>query len=121
MNPDQWAKDMVLKLLEATHGQWISQNVQIHNNVAGMQTTLQKEEVQQEIEEQMEMGTAGLHEEDLLDGGSRLRGHGELFKGKGGILAPGHLSYAGSCSADTATDTTDPGGTSGRRALISIL
>ena len=55
---------MVLKLLEATHGQWIYRNVQIHNSVAGTQVTLQKEAIQQEIEEHMELGKAGLFEED---------------------------------------------------------
>ncbi len=55
---------MILKLLEATHGQWIYKNVQIHDNVAGMWATLRKEEIQRDIEEQMEMGTKGLLEED---------------------------------------------------------
>jgi hypothetical protein len=64
MNPEQWAKGMVLKLLEATHGQWIYRNVQIHDSVAGTQATLRKEGIQREIEEQMEMGMAGLLEED---------------------------------------------------------
>jgi hypothetical protein len=35
-------------------------NVQIHDTVAGMQATLRKESIQQEIEEQMERGKAGL-------------------------------------------------------------
>jgi hypothetical protein len=64
MNPKRWAKGMVLKLLKATHGQWIYRNVQIHNSVTGTQVTLWKEEIQQEIEEQMELGKAGLLEED---------------------------------------------------------
>jgi hypothetical protein len=64
MNPKQWAKGMVLKLLEATPGQLIYRNVQIHDSVAGTQVTLRKEEIQQEIEEQMELGKAGLLEED---------------------------------------------------------
>jgi hypothetical protein len=64
MIPKQWAKGVVLKLLEATHGQWIYRNVQIHNSVAGTQVTLRKEEMQQKIEEQMELGKAGLLEED---------------------------------------------------------
>jgi hypothetical protein len=55
---------VVLKQLEATHGQWIYRNVQIHNSVAGTQVTLWKEEMQQKIEEQMELGKAGLLEED---------------------------------------------------------
>jgi hypothetical protein len=55
---------MVLKLLEATHGQWIYRNVQIRNSVAGTEVTLWKEEIQQEIEEQMELGKVGLLKED---------------------------------------------------------
>ncbi len=64
MIPKRWAKGVVLKLLEATHGQWIYRNVQIHHSVAGTQVTLQKEEIQQKIEEQMELGKAGLLKED---------------------------------------------------------
>ena len=62
--PKRWAKDVVLKLLEATHGQWIYRNVQIRNSVAGTEVTLWKEEIQQEIEEQMELGKVGLLKED---------------------------------------------------------
>jgi hypothetical protein len=65
INPGRWAKGLILKLLEATHGQWLYRNVQIHDTVAGTQATLRKEEIQREIEEQMEMGTDGLLDEDL--------------------------------------------------------
>ncbi len=58
-------KGLILKLLEATHGQWLYRNVQIHDSVAGTQATCRKEEIRQEIEEQMEMGTNGLLDEDL--------------------------------------------------------
>ncbi len=61
---EQWAQGLILKLLEATHGQWIYRNIQIHDTVAGMQATLRKELIQQEIEEQMEWGKEGLMEED---------------------------------------------------------
>jgi hypothetical protein len=54
-NPERWAKGVVLKLLEATHGQWIYRNLQIHDSVAGMRATLRTEEIQRDIEEQMEM------------------------------------------------------------------
>ena len=63
-SPERWAKGVVLKLLEATHGQWIYRNVQIHDNIAGTRATLRKEEIQWDIEEQMEMGTTGLLKED---------------------------------------------------------
>ena len=64
MNSERWARGLILKLLEATHGQWIYQNIQIHDSVAGTQATLRKEAIQCEIEEQMEMGKEGLLEED---------------------------------------------------------
>jgi hypothetical protein len=38
--------------------------VQIHDDIAGTRATLRKEEIQRDIEEQMEMGTTGLLEED---------------------------------------------------------
>jgi hypothetical protein len=62
--PERWAQGLILKLLEATHGQWIYRNIQIHDTVVGMQATLRKELIQQEIEEQMERGKEGLLEED---------------------------------------------------------
>ena len=31
----RWAKGLILKLLEMTHGQWIYRNVQIHDSIAG--------------------------------------------------------------------------------------
>ena len=65
INPGRWAKGLILKLLDATHGQWLYRNVQIHDTVASTQATLRKEEIQREIEEQMEMGTDGLLDEDL--------------------------------------------------------
>jgi hypothetical protein len=54
----------VPKLIEATQGQWIYRNIQIHDSVAGTQSTLQKEVIQREIEEQMEQGMVGLLEEE---------------------------------------------------------
>ncbi len=50
--------------MEATHGQWLYRNVQIHDEVAGTQATLQKKANQNEIKEQMETGGYGLLEED---------------------------------------------------------
>jgi hypothetical protein len=56
---------LIPKLLKATHGQWIYRNIQIHNFVvAGTQANLWKEVIQREIEEQMELGVAGLLEDD---------------------------------------------------------
>ncbi len=56
MNPEPWACVLILKLLEASHGQWIYQNIQIHDSVARTQATLRKEAIQLKEEEQMEMG-----------------------------------------------------------------
>jgi hypothetical protein len=64
LSPEQWVQGLILKLLEATHRQWICRNIQIHDTVAGTQATLRKELIQQEIEEQMEQGKVGLLEED---------------------------------------------------------
>ncbi len=63
-NPEKWAQGLILKLIEATHGQWIYRNIQIHNEVSGTQNNVQKELIQHEIETQMELGEEGLLEED---------------------------------------------------------
>jgi len=64
MASERWARGVVLKLLETTHGQWLYRNVQIHDAVAGTLATVRKEALMREIEEQREMGTDGLLEED---------------------------------------------------------
>ncbi len=64
ISPEPWAQGLILKLLEATHGQWIYRNIQIHNTIVGTHATLRKESIQREIEEQMEQGKTGLLEED---------------------------------------------------------
>jgi hypothetical protein len=63
-NPEQWAQGLILKLLEATHGQWLYWNVKIYDPVSGTHVTIRKEAIQKEIKEQMELGEAGLLEED---------------------------------------------------------
>ncbi len=65
ITPERWTKGLILKLLEATHGQWLYRNTQIHDSVAGTQATLQKEEIQREIKEQMKMCSDGLLDKDL--------------------------------------------------------
>jgi hypothetical protein len=62
--PNRWVQGLILKLLEATHGKWIYQTIQIHESVAGTQATLQKEAIQWEIESQMELVMAGPLKED---------------------------------------------------------
>jgi hypothetical protein len=64
-SPEQWAKGLVLKLLKATHGQWLYCNLQIHNKKSGSLATTQKEAIQKEIKEQMDLRAAGLLDEDL--------------------------------------------------------
>jgi hypothetical protein len=32
---DKWAKELVIHLLETTHGQWLYRNVVVHNRMAG--------------------------------------------------------------------------------------
>jgi hypothetical protein len=63
-SPEGWAQGLILKLLEATHGQWLYPNVQIHDSVSGTEATLRKVSIQREIKEQIELGEAGLLEED---------------------------------------------------------
>ena len=99
--------------------------MQIHDSVAGTQATLRKEEIQQEIAEQMEMGTEGLLDEDLwmLDDGRESWGHGDISWGTGGILASSHSSRKGGSYADKATDSTGTGGTYAKWAvkIFSLL
>jgi hypothetical protein len=63
-SPKQWTTGVVIKLLEATHGQWLYRCIQVHDRVQGTLATLRKEELQKEIEAQQEMGYGGLLEED---------------------------------------------------------
>jgi hypothetical protein len=62
--PEKWAMGLVQKLLEAMHGQWLYQNVQIHNKTVGSRTMLMKEVMKQKIEEQMDQRGEGLLDED---------------------------------------------------------
>ncbi len=57
--------ELITKLLEVTHGQWLYCNVQVlHDKEAGTLAKLRKEEIQMEIEEQQALGTADLLDED---------------------------------------------------------
>ena len=64
MSPAQWIKGLVIKLLKATHGQWLYRCVQIPDKVTGTRVTAHKEEIQPEIERQLELGTEALLDED---------------------------------------------------------
>ena len=48
---DNWAKGLAIKLLEATHGQWLYINMLVHDTVSGLKTAERKEELQREIED----------------------------------------------------------------------
>jgi hypothetical protein len=60
----QWTQGLIIKLLEATYGQWLYRCVQIHDRVSGTWATARKEEIHLAIEAQQEMGTDDLLEED---------------------------------------------------------
>ena len=59
-----WSQGLVTKLLEATHGQWLYRNVHVHDDIAGVAANARKEEIQQFIEDQLELGEEGLDEKD---------------------------------------------------------
>ena len=52
----RWAEELITKLLEATHGQWLYRNIQVHNKITGMVATAHKEDIQQQIEKQQAIG-----------------------------------------------------------------
>ena len=61
---DNWAKGLAIKLLEATHGQWLYRNMLVHDTVSGLKAAESKEELQREIEDQIGLGGSGLDEQD---------------------------------------------------------
>ena len=61
---DNWAKGLAIKLLEATHGQWLYRNMLVHDTVSGLKAAERKEELQRKIEDQIELGGSGLDEKD---------------------------------------------------------
>jgi hypothetical protein len=63
--PSKWAKGLVVKLLEITHGQWLYRNIHVHDAISGALATAKKEELQKAIEDELALGGAGLAEEDL--------------------------------------------------------
>ena len=60
----EWARGLVIKLLEVTHGQWLYRNVHVHDTASGIAATARKEEIQRFIEDQIELGEEGLDEKD---------------------------------------------------------
>ncbi len=63
-NAEKWTVELITKLLEVIHGQWLYRNIQVHHKVAGTLAMLRKEEIQMEIEGQQALGTVGLLDED---------------------------------------------------------
>ena len=61
---DKWAQELVIRLLEITHGQWIYRNVMVHDQTAGELVSKRKEEIRKALEDQLEIGEEGLEEED---------------------------------------------------------
>ena len=59
-----WAGQLVVRLLEITHGQWVYRNIQVHDEVKGTLRTAQKEQLLQDIEAEMELGFEGFLDMD---------------------------------------------------------
>ena len=64
MSLEKWSTGLITRLLEIMHGQWIHQNLIMHDPVSGIIATSKKEELLWEIERQRKQGDAGLLEED---------------------------------------------------------
>lgn len=47
---DRWAKELVIKLIEITHHQWLYRYVMVHNQMAGEVVTRQMEVIRQALE-----------------------------------------------------------------------
>jgi hypothetical protein len=60
MSLDKWSSGLITRLLEITHGQWLYQNIMVHNPVSSTIATAKKEELLLEIEHQWEIGGAGI-------------------------------------------------------------
>ena len=61
---DKWAKELVIRLMEITHGQWIYRNVLVHDRTSGDLASKRKEEIRRALEDQLELGGEGLDEDD---------------------------------------------------------
>lgn len=68
-NSKTWASELVIRLLECAHGQWIYRNVVVHDRNCGTIQTARKEQIREELRKHMEAGDSSLDEEDqyLLD------------------------------------------------------
>ena len=62
--PTLWYKGLIVRMIYITHGQWLYQNVHVHDTIKGLHATGRKEELQKEIKDQIQMGGEGLVEDD---------------------------------------------------------
>jgi hypothetical protein len=69
----RWAEALIVKLIKITRRQWLYRNIQVHDKVTGLKTNLQKEDIQNQIETQQELGFKGFLEEDAFLGECNLR------------------------------------------------
>ncbi len=61
---DKWEKELVIRLIEITHGQWLYRNVMVHDKTAGDLASQHKEDICRALEEQLALGEEGLEEDD---------------------------------------------------------
>ena len=59
-----WARGLISKLLEITHGQWIYRNLLVHERTSGVLATKKKKDLQREIQRQQDLGVDCLADED---------------------------------------------------------
>ena len=64
LNGKAWARQLVQRLLEFTHGIWVYRNALMHDNVTGLLASDRKEDLLRHIMEQKDLGEEGLAEED---------------------------------------------------------
>ena len=63
-NSRKWMRILIIKLMECTHGQWLYRNVVVHDATQGMERRVHKEQIRDEIRQQLELGGEGLSDED---------------------------------------------------------
>ena len=64
LSVEAWARGLITRLLEMTHGQWVHRNTLVHNRITGTIVNCQKEELQKAIKDQLALGEEGLDEQD---------------------------------------------------------
>jgi hypothetical protein len=64
LSAKRWAGQLVIRLLEITHGQWVYRNIQVHDEMRGSIRTAEKEKLLREIEEELALGFDGFLDMD---------------------------------------------------------